>query len=96
MPASKPKPYLKWCPHGEHWAVRNLDFAKDKRRKDSVAPWCYDCFNKYRRRKYHENVEASRSACNLRQHLRRERAKRLREKEGLNESFNNAYVGCSN
>lgn len=67
-----PKPYLKWCNKGQHWAVRGRDFGINKRRPDSVQSWCYECWSSYYREKYQGNLEEARrlhNAANLRRRV---------------------------
>jgi hypothetical protein len=83
MPAWFPKPQEKLCSRCKQLKIRAEDFPVEKRRRDSVGPWCYQCLNEQRRKKYWSNLAASRAAGAARWRICR--AQRKAELEPLNQ-----------
>jgi hypothetical protein len=75
MPAWFPKPHKKRCSKCKELKIRMEEFPVEKRRKDSVGPWCYTCVNEQRREKYWSNLAASRAASAARWRLCRAQRK---------------------
>ena len=83
MPAWFPKPEQKRCSKCKELKSRMEDFPVEKRRKDSVGPWCYGCINAQRREKYWGNLAVSRAASAAR--WRACRAQRKAQLEGVHQ-----------
>jgi len=49
MTAWFPKPEIKVCTRCKVPKKRAENFPIEKRRRDSVGPWCFDCLNAWRR-----------------------------------------------